>query len=330
MRAARKCARLHHYSYNLCIKPTREAEELAFGTLVHKGLEQWWRARLAGGEGDALLDAAISVVRGESADPFDLVRAEVMLAGYHLRWKDDGMRPLAVEAKFLTPLVNPDTGAMSRTFALGGKIDVLVEDASGRKLLMEHKTSSEDIGAGSEYWRRLRMDGQVSTYFDGAAALGIEVEACIYDVLGKPAQRPYKATPLESRKFKANGELYANQRANDETVEEYRQRIGEAVAEDPARYFQRGEVVRLDEEMVEARADRWEQARIIRENELAARHPRNPDACSQYGRLCPFFDVCSGTASLDDPTRFTRAESAHPELAEVSSVQQAPEEGATA
>jgi hypothetical protein len=45
------------------------------------------------------------------------------------------------------------------------------------------------------------MDGQVSTYFDGAASLGLDVAGCIYDVIGKPGIRPLQATPVEARKY---------------------------------------------------------------------------------------------------------------------------------
>jgi hypothetical protein len=70
-------------------------------------------------------------------------------------------------------LINPATGRASQTRQLGGKLDVLVRDQDSRALIIEHKTSSEDLGPGSDYWRRLRMDPQISTYFVGARALGI-------------------------------------------------------------------------------------------------------------------------------------------------------------
>jgi hypothetical protein len=44
------------------------------------------------------------------------------------------------------------------------------------------------------------------------------------------------------------------------------------------------------------------------------RHPRNPDACMRYGRVCEFFAVCSGEAQLTDPTRYERVDNPHPEL----------------
>jgi hypothetical protein len=250
------------------------------------------------------------------ADPFELARAEAMLRGYDARWGDEQYETLAVEVEFFTSLRNPETGAASRTWRLGGKIDAIVRDESGRVLIVEHKTAAAEIGPGSEYWKRLRLDGQVSIYYEGARSLGFDVEGCLYDVLAKPALRPYKATPPESRKYTKDGRLYATQRDRDETPEEYRARLIDAIAEDPTGYYQRGEVVRLESEMADALHDVWQLAKQIRESELAKRYPRNPDSCASYGRTCPYFAACCGEASLDDSSLFRRSEAAHAELSE--------------
>jgi hypothetical protein len=183
--------------------------------------------------------------------------------------------------------------------------------------VVEHKTATEDITPGSDYWKRLRIDGQVSIYHEGARALELDPQFCLYDVLLKPKQRPYKATALEDRKFKRDGTLYANQRERDETPEEYRARLMEAIAEAPTSYFQRGEVIRLDSEMEEALFDVWQIGQQMREAERAGRYPRNPDACVRFGRTCSYFGVCTGEASLTDPALFRRSE-LHPELSSVN------------
>lgn len=256
-----------------------------------------------------------------TVDAFDLARAEAMLRGYDARWADDmhEYEVLAVEAEFAAPLHNPVTRAASRTWRLGGKVDVAVrERASRREGIVEHKTAAGDISPGSEYWRRLAMDGQVSIYFAGAKALGIDPEFCLYDVLGKPGQRPLRATPEESRKYTKDGRLYASQRDRDETADEFLGRLVEAIAADPNGHFQRGEVVRLEAEMDEAMHDIWQLGRQIRENDILSRYPRNPDACVRYGQTCAFFDVCTGCGSLEDGARFVRLREIHPELVQAS------------
>ncbi len=53
-----------------------------------------------------------------------------MVTGYHARWAGAGVKFLWVEKEWKMPLVNPDTGAASRSFCLGGKTDGLVEVAA--------------------------------------------------------------------------------------------------------------------------------------------------------------------------------------------------------
>ncbi len=234
-----------------------------------------------------------------TTDPFDLARAEAMLRGYDARWGEERYEVLAVEAEFRVPLINPETSAASRTWQRGGKIDAIVRDPPGRVLVVEHKTASEDITPGSPYWRKLRMDGQVSGYFLGADALGFKAEACLYDVLGKPGLRPYQP---------------GKKRAVAETPEEFRDRCIEAIVTEPDAYFRRGEVVRLEAEAEEALFDDWQTAQQMREAHRLGRFPRNPDACMKWGRPCDFFDVCAGEASIEDPARFRRSEHVNPEL----------------
>lgn len=310
MSAARACQRLHHFKYELGYRPAVEAEALTFGTLIHKGLEAWWRAPQA-----TRLESALLAMAEGQADPFEHVKAQEMLRGYHFRWGDEAFETLAVEAEFAMPLRNPATGRPSSSWMLGGKIDAILRDTrTGRVLICEHKTASGDIGAGSEYFRRLKMDAQISIYYDGAASLGHDISGCLYDVLGKPGIRPLKATPPEQRKFKKDGELYAGQRLVDETPEEYRVRLVASIAENPSGYYQRGEVVRLESELDEARFDVWQIAQQIHAAKAANQAPRNPDACSRWGRTCEFFAACCGEASLEDPSLFKKIENVHPEL----------------
>lgn len=313
----RRCARLHHIRYRLRRRPRQVAETLRFGTLIDAGLGAWWAAK-----GDAVerLRAALEAIRGKAIDDFDAVRAEELLLGYSTRWANEPIETLGVQVQWEAPMINPATGAPSKTYRLGGKCDAIAK-VGARQVVIEHKTTSEDIGLGSDYWRRVSaLDPQVSTYLSGAKAAGFDVEACIYDVIRKPTIRPLKATPVESRKYTKNGLLYANQRETDETAEEFRARLREHIAENPERYFARGELVRLEADEQEHAYDVWQTARAMREAELAQRYPRSPEACMRFNRACEYFEVCSGEASLDDETLFRTAQTEHEELVETKEV----------
>lgn len=297
--AFRTCARLHSYKYEQSIYPAEEPEALAFGSLIHRALEAWWTSEPLG---MTPLVSALRVLNEGEADPFDRAKGQAMMHGYHERWAAalEGYEVIAIEAEFNMPLVNPATGRPSPVWRIGGKLDGLIrERATGDVLVLEHKTASGDISPGSEYVRRLKMDSQVSLYFDGATALGHPPARVLYDVLGKPALRPLKA---------------GKQRDRDETPEEYRDRCVLAIAEDPNKFFQRSDVVRLESEMDEARFDIWQTAQAIHESERANRWPRNPSSCLMYGRTCPYFAACADGVALDDPRYFKKSDKVHPEL----------------
>lgn len=310
LRTARSCLRRHHYGYVLRRRPRTVGDALRFGTLWHVGQEAWWKAEPTPA---ARLTAGVGAMREHDADPFHLVMAEELLVAYTARWGDEVWTAVAVEASFEMPLVNPETGSASRTFRIGGKLDVIITDGTD-VVLMEHKTTASDIEEGSLYWKKVTtLDTQVSTYVAGARAAGFDVSKCIYDVVRKPGIRPLKATPVESRKYTKAGLLYANQREHDETPEEYRLRLREDINERPSRYFARGDVVRLEQDTKEHAFDTWQQSRLLKNAELASFAPRNPDACTQFG-ACPYLPVCSGEASIEDETLYRTAETAHEEL----------------
>lgn len=369
LKTRRRCAREHHLRYNEGLCPIEDVEALRFGDHGHQALEVWWRWHQEHAErpgydfaSEEPQQFALALLDNIEMDPFARVKLEELLRGYHYRWSMamGNYEVLAVEVQFRAPIINPETGAASRTFEQGGKIDVLLrERSSGLVFVLDHKFTSEDISSGSTYWRALRLDSQVSTYFSGAESLGHRPAAWLHDVIAKPTIRPSKATPPESRQYTqakykqcpackkkdgtasaphtlegcvgpcevdpeggprrictdAGGRLYANMRESDETPEEFRARLRESIAAEPERYYRREPVVRLEEDLRDHAYDIWAISRAIREDELAQRAPKNPDACRRYGRTCGFFDACTQAASLDDPTRFERLDNVHQELA---------------
>lgn len=291
IRSWMRCREEHDLKYRQLIKPRIKESALVFGTLWHSALERWMPE-------NSLTDAMTTIGEIE-ADPYDKAKIEALLIGYHERWKDEGLETLAVESEF----------SMERDgYTLRGKLDAVVKREE-RQLLMEHKTSSEDVEPGADYWVHLTLDDQVSNYYAGGRALGFDIEGCIYDVVKKPTQKPRMATPEDKRKYKANGAFYANQRSEDETPLSYRDRILEDICEHPAKYYQRVEVVRLEAEELRARRD---MLRIVEDIEAGSVY-RNPGSCRRYGRYCSYHPICVGTADIHD-SRYRKAEAKHEEL----------------
>jgi hypothetical protein len=351
LKSNRRCQRLHDLKYNKGWKVIGSDDwKLKFGSLIHDALEIYFLSRMARDAGeldedgqaiDPIFEAltlleekreAAKEEGGQQIDEFDLAKARAIMQGYHARWETDEIAEvLAVEAEFRAELVNPDTNRNSQIWDIAGKIDAIVRMKDGRVFIMEHKTSSDDITMGSTYWRLLRMDGQISMYYVGgdtlAAELGFErIEGCLYDILGKPQIRPkskstgpeedfYKKQTKKQIEAGSPRELKKNVRLHDETPEEFYERCLAVIAENPHKFYQRGEVVRLENEVDDHMADTWTQGQIMRENERKGRAPRDPDACqNKFGRTCDFFDLCTGAAFLEDETTFYRVEDVHPEL----------------
>jgi len=341
LKAFRRCPRLEHVTYQLGYRPAVEGEALRFGTLVHKGLEAWWRGVQAGGPRLTLALQALQDAHGEG-DSYELASAQMMVIGYSTVYSDHvdaTYEVLGVEETFAAPLVNPETGAPSRTFELSGKFDARVrEKATGRVIIVEHKTASStvDITAGSTYRQRLQLDGQVSTYLDGSRAVGQPASAVLYDVLKKPGIRPaniptvdddgvkividqqgQRVRTKDGKKWRETGDTAAGYHlcTRLETVDEFRTRLEVEIAGKLDQYFAQWEVVRLEADVREHAADVWQTAQTLRDYRRLQIAPRNVDGCERFGSFCSFFGPCSGQASLDDPTRFKKLDDVHPELA---------------
>lgn len=299
-----KCCRRHFYEYEQGIRPVKTGDALRFGSLFHGALEQYVKTNLVA----ALL--WLDQQQESDYNAYEKELAKQLMVGYDKKWKHDFSDDAVPEVEFRAPLLNPATMHESQTFMLAGKIDVVLP---AKKQIIEHKTTSDDISPESDYWLGLIIDGQISGYYAGAMALGYEIQSCIYDVIRKPAQRPLQATPVESRKFTRDGRLYAAQRESDENVADYGARVGAEIAEKPDRYYARHEVPRLEEDMVDYYTDMWACGREIRENQLANRWPRNPQACLSFGR-CPYFGVCTKTEMLEDTELFVKVGNVNQEL----------------
>lgn len=338
LRTFRACAYKHHLQYNLGWRPRRTGEALIVGTIAHRGLNAYFGALMDRASADevrartlAAVDAACEHVPAddERAPRASMIRtllwryaslyAERDLAAYDV---------LAVELPFTIPLVNPDTGAASRTWVFAGEVDAVVRERFGarRVLIVEHKTTADPVNDESTgYFRKLALDAQVSAYYMGAEKHGFTPEGCLYDVLRKPAHRLLRATPLEARKYTQptkkdpTPRLYANQRDRDETCEEYEARVAEAIDGDVAAFFRRKDVSRTDDDLRDWLSEAWMYGRIIAEQGKAARHPRNTDECHRFSE-CPFWEHCAYKVALDQhPERWERLDNVHPELPEAAS-----------
>lgn len=277
------------------------------------------------------LDAVDISAATSQSESSPLIRAKVrgLLRGYHERWKHERWNVLSVEQTYVSDLTNVDTSRKSRTFAIAGKLDALVE-RNGGTWVIDHKTTSEDIAdPNAPYWRQLAIEGQVTHYMLLQWMHGVKPEGAIWDVVVKPSISP-KKIPKAEREAAVKGMPYFGYSltngekivlANGEERESfamYEARLAhDCITERPDRYFQRRQVPRLDGDILEYARELWQHSQdmLYTRGECKDGHlpPRNSGACLLYNRPCNFLGICSG---YDNPQsdKWQRKEHQHSEL----------------
>jgi len=133
LRCYRRCPRKYQLRLVLRMRPIKKSENLTTGNSIHGALDVYRRTN---GNLEAA-KAALTTGAGPDARPEDAytrAKEEAMITGYAARWgTPTGV--LAIEQTFRIPLVNPGTGASSRTFSLGGRVDAIVEAGSVADLI---------------------------------------------------------------------------------------------------------------------------------------------------------------------------------------------------
>lgn len=319
----RRCPKEFFFYYVMLRKGRGKAAALRFGTLFHAALNAWWRCA---GSAIEKLQAGIAAIEAQERerDPFEMAKARALIIGYTTRWGDGEHETLAVELPFNLEIrgepmrmIDMRGETVGKTipdveFSLVGSIDAIVRRRrDGRVRNVEHKTTTADISQGSNYWRHVvTLDPQVSTYDDAARKLGYETADTLYDVIKKPELKPLLATPEDARKYTKPTKkepiprLYAGQREDDETPDQYFDRLVADIEARPTFYFQRMPIVRLEQDNEAHEQDVRGTARMIEFSRETGTWPRSPNACERYHQLCEFHDVCSGITTIDDNSRF--------------------------
>ena len=154
-------------------------------------------------------------------------------------------------------------------------------EANGKRHLLEHKTTSEEISEPDAiYWQRLAIDAQVSSYCLAHWQMQERLAGTVYDVIRKPTIRP-KRIPKGSTKrtqvenigtqleIEQCGTYFGQTVPGDipevETAMHYCHRLTFDCVRDPNKYFQRREIPRLDDEILEYAEELWQVARDVRE-----------------------------------------------------------------
>lgn len=352
--ALKSCPRKHYFGYELGLRPDTSAKPLRMGSAYHVGLEAW-------GEGEEPAECiALATAQYESLPSWCKTEEQVhewmveretvarLLEGYFWRWAvvddDNSNDPvgvidvIATELAFEVPIVNPETGKPTPSFKRAGKIDGIVKLVGGRVAVREFKTTSDDISPESDYWKRLRIDEQISGYYVAAKALGHDVQTVLYDVTRKPDISPRQIPLVDAEGFKivlnAAGErVYTKDgkkpresgdaaqgftlQTRVETAAEFGERLAADIKTRPNHYYARQEIPRLASDLEDYEYELWQQQQQLRDSQRLGRWFRNTNSCIGFGK-CPYFGICTDGIDVHatTPNGFIRVQNIHQELAQ--------------
>ena len=290
---------------------------LRFGSAIHQFLECWHRNRdLA-----QVLDLIDHSYPNRAAED-DLLRdwhlATAIMKGYATRYPVEEFSVVELEKKFEGEIVNPATGATSRSFTLAGKVDGIVR-IGDEHFLLEHKTASI---LDSGYIERLWTDFQIILYcWYVEQALGIRINGVIYNVIVKAKLQQSKGeteAEYEARRAdliaKSKTGKSSAQRRMPETDDEFQGRLAAKYAEQGM--FHREVLYISRDRFAVLQAELWE----LTQNFLDARRRdtwyQNTSQCFQYGRPCAYFALCRSDFSPLVRDNHYRVEPPHTELSD--------------
>jgi hypothetical protein len=286
IRAWKSCRRRFWFSYIEQLRPRVAARPLTFGRVVHDLLADYLRGRDLPTSHEAFRELYASeeewrLALEEMGPQKALIAVESWGEWVMYDALLQGMDVLDVEVEFKV-----NCGYAKR---LAGKMDGLARlRVSGREVLaiLEHKTASNP---DDNYLHRLLWDDQATAYIYAAREMGLDVEGILYNIIPKCPLKPYSATPEEKRKYRKDGKLYANQREEDETEDEYLQRVRKWYAEHAKQFT--AHLVYRNAKQLQRKREEFEA--VIRDMKAAEREETyypNPGACRILS--CPFEGIC--------------------------------------
>ena len=115
----RNCRKACEYRYELGLTPRQKDPNLSFGSLIHECLQLWHGTRDLAAVLDFIDRACPSRVADEGVRR-DWHLARAMMIGYAQRYPQEEFTVVALEKTFEGRIINPETGAASRSFLLAG------------------------------------------------------------------------------------------------------------------------------------------------------------------------------------------------------------------
>lgn len=311
----RNCRKAAHWRYVLELVPLAKDKNLSFGSLVHECLEAWHRSRDLTSSLDIIDRACVNRAQEEEQRRVWHL-ATAMMRGYAARYAKEEFEVVALEKEFEGEIINPETGAASRSFVLAGKVDGIVR-LGDEHFLLEHKTAA---AVDASYLERLWTDFQITIYaYYIERALGVRIAGVLYNILVKAklqqgvgeTEDEYQARRAELLAKSKTGKTTAKRRL-PESDDEFQMRLAEKYA-DP-QMFHRETLYISRDQFTTLRAELWELTQAFLDARRRDVWYQNTSFCFQYGRPCPYFALCRSGGSSNVLENFYQRLPPHEEL----------------
>jgi hypothetical protein len=311
----RNCRKACEWRYLRELVPLERDHNLAFGTLIHKCLEIWHYGRDLGPVLD-FIDRSYPNRSQEENQKRDWHLATAMMKGYASRYPAEEFQVVALERTFEEEIINPATGATSRSFVISGKVDGILRTGT-EHFLLENKTASQ---IDADYLERLWTDFQITLYSRYIEQeLGVQIAGVLYNVLVK-ARLQQSCGETEAEFEARRAELLAKSKTGKsnakrklpETDNEFRERLAAKYAE-PAMFHR--EMLYLSRDRLEIlQSELWELTQAFLDARRRGIFYQNTAFCFHYNRPCPYFSLCRADGATTVIENFYQKLPPHEEL----------------
>ncbi len=289
----RNCRKAVELRYLQHLVPLERDRNLHFGSIIHECLQAWHQRRDLE-EVLTLIDRLCTERSQDETQRRDWHLATAMTKAYARHYASDDFEIVALEKNFAGPIVNPATGAASRSFVLAGKVDGIVR-IGGDYFILEHKTAGQVDG---DYLEKLWTDFQITIYAHYIEqTMGIPITGILYNVLVKAklqqgkgeTEEEYQARRAELLAKSKTGKTTAKRKL-PESDEEFQQRLTEKYA-DPEMFHR--EMLYLSRERFDVlRSELWELTQAFLDARRRGVFYQNTAFCFNYQRPCAYFPLC--------------------------------------
>ncbi len=296
----RNCRKACELRYLQGLVPLKEDRNLSFGSLVHECLERWYGRPETGinfglKRVQYFIDRSYPDRTWDDDQRRDWHLATAMMGGYAARYPKEEFQVVALEKVFEGKIINPATGASSRSFVMAGKVDGIVQ-IGNEYFLLEHKTASQ---VDSGYLERLWTDFQIILYaWYVKKTLGIPVVGIIYNILAKAKLQQGKGeteAEFEARRAqliaKSKTGKTSAKRKLPESDEDFQSRLA-AKYSDPLMFHR--EMLYISRDRYEVlRSELWELTQAFLEARRRGYFYQNTAFCYRFNRACAYYPICS-------------------------------------